>query len=296
MNTHTTQTVRRSSSLVPEVESIAIFHYASQAGSIKNQITLRQNLFSFLLEGEKTVYYAGTSVQIKPGQFLLLSAGNCLMSEKTAGKAGRYQSLLISFDNNLLADFFIRHSETLHTSISKGHEEPFLQFEQDGFLANYLESLQHLLGVDGSISPGMRAVKLEELLLYLNQTHPGHLQKLHLKSQEATDELLIRQAVSASLDHPVTLEELAFLCHVSLSTFKRRFAHLYGNSPTKWFLEKRMQKAARLLRQDKLKASEIYNELGYENLSSFIQSFKQLYGMTPKQYQVSKLAGTDPDQ
>jgi AraC-like DNA-binding protein len=296
MNTHTPQIKQQPSSLGTETESITIFHYESQAVSLKNQITLRQNLFSFLLEGEKTVYYAGASVQIKPGQFLLLSAGNCLMSEKTAGEAGRYQSILISFDNSLLSDFFIRHLATLHAPIDNVQEEPFLQFEQDGFLTNYLQSLLYLLVTDGSISPGMRAVKLEELLLYLNQTHPAYLQMLHQKSQEATDELLIRQAVTANLDRPVTVEELAFLCHVSLSTFKRRFAHLYGNSPTKWFLEKRMQKAARLLGNDKLKASEIYEELGYENLSSFIQSFKQVHGMTPKQYQVSTVAGINPNQ
>lgn len=93
--------------------------------------------------------------------------------------------------------------------------------------------------------------------------------------------------LTAHLDHPVTVEELAFLCHTSLSTFKRRFAKIYGTSPNKWLLEKRMQKAARLLKQGEYKASDIYVDLGYENLSSFVQSFKQVYGITPKQYQLS---------
>ncbi|WP_420152093.1 helix-turn-helix domain-containing protein, partial [Siphonobacter sp.] len=79
----------------------------------------------------------------------------------------------------------------------------------------------------------------------------------------------------------------AFLCHTSLSTFKRRFAKIYGTSPNKWFLEKRMQKAAQLLKQGDYKVSEVYYEIGYENLSSFIQSFKQVYGVTPKQYQLA---------
>jgi AraC-like DNA-binding protein len=73
---------------------------------------------------------------------------------------------------------------------------------------------------------------------------------------------------------------------MSLSSFKRRFARIYGNSPNRWLLEKRMERAAKMLRQEKRKASEIYYELGYENLSSFIQSFKQVYGTTPKQYQL----------
>jgi AraC-like DNA-binding protein len=74
---------------------------------------------------------------------------------------------------------------------------------------------------------------------------------------------------------------------MSLSTFKRRFARLYGNSPNRWLLEKRMEMAAEMLRKSDCKASEIFSELGYENLSSFIQSFKQIYGVTPKQYQLS---------
>jgi AraC-like DNA-binding protein len=48
-----------------------------------------------------------------------------------------------------------------------------------------------------------------------------------------------------------------------------------------------MEKAAQLLKQNGHKASDIYYELGYQNLSSFIQSFKQVHGITPKQYQLN---------
>lgn len=98
--------------------------------------------------------------------------------------------------------------------------------------------------------------------------------------------MLVRQAVTSHIGRPIAVEELAFLCNMSLSTFKRRFAYLYGTSPSRWLLERRMEKAAVLLRQADRNVSELYDELGYENLSSFIQSFKQFYGVTPKQYQV----------
>jgi len=47
-----------------------------------------------------------------------------------------------------------------------------------------------------------------------------------------------------------------------------------------------------LLKQGDRTASEIFPEIGYENLSSFIQGFKQIYGITPKQYQLSGGSGT----
>lgn len=293
MNEQTKPIEQQHSAPATQAEPVVIYQYASQLASTKTRISLQQNLFSFLLEGEKKVEYAGASVQSKPGQFLLLSAGNCLMSEKTAGPSGTYKSILIAFDNHILADFLSRHSSSSPSRPCNAQKEPFLRFEQDDFLANYLESLR-LLVASGLPTPAMRLLKLEELLSYLEQTCPGQLQKLHTKRGESSDELLIRQAVTAGIDQPVTVDELAFLCNISVSTFKRRFAKLYGHSPTKWMLEKRMQKAARLLSQEKRKASEIYDELGYENLSSFIQSFKHVYGLTPKQYQVANLAGGGP--
>ena len=265
-------------------DSVSIIRYNPDTESIKGRIELRQNLFSFLLEGQKSVQYAETQVKITPNQFLLLSSGNCLMTEKIAAPGGRYRSILLFFDNQLLADFFIRHPQV---GVQGKKEAPFLLFEKDAFLINFVESLGFMLASGQALSTDMRRVKLEELLIYLSEQYPEKIQQLRNASYEADEDLLIRQAVTANIYNTITVEELAFLCHMSLSTFKRRFARIYGSSPNKWLLEKRMQKAAQLLRQSECKASEIYFELGYENLSSFIQSFKQVHGITPKQYQLS---------
>lgn len=266
-------------------DSVSIFSYHSNLSSANSRITLQQNMFSFLLEGEKTVSYAGSTVRIKPGEFLLLSAGNCLMSQKIALENGIYRSILLSFDTSVLSDFFSRHTEISHTKTTESHEEPVLIFEKDAFLNHFVESLSFMLAGGQTISANMRLVKLDELLLYLAEHFPGQLQKLRNMTQQANEETLIRQAVMTNIDNLVTVEELAFLCNTSLSTFKRRFAKIYGTSPNKWLFEKRMQKAAQMLVHGNRKASEIYYEVGYENLSSFIQSFKQVYGITPKQYQ-----------
>lgn len=270
------------------MKPVSIICYNSDVVSINNKIKLQQNLFSFLLEGQKSVHYAGTQVIIDPDQFLLLSSGNCLMSEKIASSGGRYRSILLFFDNKLLIDFFIRHpQDLLQASIKKNNETPFLMFEKDVFLLNFIESLGFMLASNRPLSSEMQKLKLEELLLYLSEHYPEKIQQLRNLSYQADDDLLIRQAITASIDNAVTVEELAFLCHMSLSTFKRRFVKIYSTSPNKWLLEKRMQKAAQLLKQGDFKASEIYFELGYENLSSFIQSFKLIHGITPKQYQLS---------
>lgn len=268
-------------------EYLSIQRYRTNKPAARARIMLQQNLFTFLLDGEKTVHFAGTQVTVKPHQFVMLAAGNCLMSEKVAAQNADYHSILIFFDTNLLSEFFNRHASLLDKQTKQSDNHPFLLLEKDEFLVNFTRSLDCMLIDDKPIYHDLQKVKLEELFLYLAVQYPGQLQQIRNMSYEANDDLIVSQAVTSHMDSNITVEELAFLCNMSLSTFKRRFARIYGNSPNRWLLEKRMERAAKMLRQDDRKASEIYYELGYENLSSFIQSFKQIYGMTPKQYQLS---------
>jgi AraC-like DNA-binding protein len=265
---------------------ISIHRYRTSKPAARAKIMLQQHLITFLLDGEKTVHFAGAQVTVKPHQFVMLAAGNCLMSEKVAAENADYHSIILFFDSKLLSDFFSRHAILIGKRTKQSDNHPFLLFEKDEFLINFTRSLDCMLDGDKPIYHGLRKVKLEELFLYLAVQYPGHIQQIGQMSYGANDDLLVRQAVTSHIDNNITVEELAFLCNMSLSTFKRRFARIYGNSPNRWLLEKRMERAAKMLRQDDRKASEIYYELGYENLSSFIQSFKQFYGITPKQYQL----------
>src|SRR5579859_1454873 len=80
--------------------------YESEGPAVKTRVTLQVNLFSFLLEGEKTVHRWGEPIRIRGGQFLLMAGGNTLMSEKLSIN-GRYSSLLFFFDDSVFKDFFL---------------------------------------------------------------------------------------------------------------------------------------------------------------------------------------------
>lgn len=263
----------------------ALWRYDNAQPSIKTRVTIKKNLFSFLLEGEKVVHRPGDPIRIAPGQFLLIAGSNCLMTEKLSTQ-GRYRSLLFFFDDGLLTDFFLKYP--VGDSSIAGGTEPVVCFETDAFIGNFIRSLELLLEQGPPSQGALQQLKLEELLLYLADRYPQKLLALRrLLPGDSSDEQLVA-AVTGNLNHSITVEELAFLCNMSLSTFNRRFARLYGTTPNKWLLKKRMEQAAVLL-NEREKPSEIYFKLGYENHSSFTQSFKQVYGMTPREYQQRRL-------
>jgi len=270
-------------------EKTAIRLYSTNASTGRSRITLTKNLFSFLLDGEKTVHYSGKTMRIDPTQFLLLGGSNCLMSEKLSNN-GLYKSLLFFFDDTVLTDFFGKYGSTIRrTGVQSGRtKEPVVCFEKDAFIRNYLHSLQLMLGEQNSIPPALRQLKFEELMLWLAEKYPEGLLSFQTGSPTDLSDQQLISTVESNLHNHISVEDLAFLCNTSLSTFKRRFARLYGGmSPNKWILQKRMKLAAELL-QHQEKPSEVAYKVGYENHSSFTQSFKQIFGQTPREFQQEK--------
>lgn len=269
-------------------KNIITVPYTSHQNSLKTRIILNYHLFSFLSEGEKIVSYASGTKSINNEQFLFLPAGNCLMSEKVASN-GRYKSTLLFVSKQALKDFFFKIPCNTPSDLVK-HIGPLdvrpKAFKMDEYLKNYLLSL-HMAVTDITLSDEMLNLKFDELMIYLLRQDESLIQYFKALTSEWDEDAYLRRLISIHMDTEVTVEELAFLSNMSLSTFKRKFAKVFGDAPKQWFLKTRMQKAADMLKTDGLKASEIYENLGYDNLSSFVQAFKKVHGVTPKQYQLT---------
>lgn len=81
----------------------------------------------------------------------------------------------------------------------------------------------------------------------------------------------------------VNLERFAFLTGRSLSAFKRDFEKTFNDTPSRWLIQKRLDEAWFLLNKKNKKASDIYLDLGFEDLSHFSFAFKKRFGHSPKE-------------
>ncbi|MFK7756862.1 MAG: helix-turn-helix domain-containing protein [Flavobacteriales bacterium] len=131
----------------------------------------------------------------------------------------------------------------------------------------------------------MLKLKFEEVMLYLWNTQGlDFLYSLVSISTNPNHKFI--QTIENNKLNKLTVRELAFLSNMSISTFKRAFEKHFKSTPSKWFQDKRLNHAAFLLKDKSKRPSDIYEEIGYENLSNFIQTFKLKFGVTPKQYQL----------
>jgi AraC family transcriptional regulator len=85
----------------------------------------------------------------------------------------------------------------------------------------------------------------------------------------------------------ITLEELAKKANVSKYHFCRLFKKQIGISPMKFIMSRKITRAKELLRREDMNISMIAVELGFNDISSFSEKFKQLSGITPTQFRKS---------
>lgn len=259
-----------------ENPDLFVYDFKMTNDVVKGKVNLGMNMFSFLQVGKKQVHFAGTSVAVNKDQSLLLKKGNWLWTELLE-KESTYYCKLFFFSEKILKDFLEKHSKNTKVVAD---EIPYFLIKNDAYIISYLNSLSTISEAPPVFLKNLLSVKFEELMLYLVQKY-GEKFELYLHSLIIKETSGFRKIVESKIHSNLKLEEIAFLCNMSLSTFKRHFIEEYQVSPGKWLQDKRLQKAKDTLALGILKASDIYVDFGYTNLSNFSIAFKNKFGFNP---------------
>lgn len=84
--------------------------------------------------------------------------------------------------------------------------------------------------------------------------------------------------------HPLSLDTLSSLVHLSKYHFAREFKKYTGSTPNDYLLGLRIRHACILLLNSALSVEQIANEAGIHNMSNFIRQFKKRTGLTPSAF------------
>lgn len=261
--------------------SIQVVDYRSWKSQARSKINLGKHVFSFLVEGSKEVAGDQRIATIENDSFLLLKAGHCLMTETVSSERSAYRSMLMFFQDEDLLNLLEKNETTIPP---RTDVDSFQVCTYDAYTKHFVKGLEGVLQLEADQQDKLLKIKFEEIMTYLIQRDGESFVAsiLHPKDDPV---VRFKRVIESNRYTKLTLAELAFLCNMSLSTFKREFGKHYPSPPSKWFQERRLEHAAYQLKNKQLRASELYEEAGYDSLSNFIQAFKKMYGQTPKQYQ-----------
>lgn len=137
--------------------------------------------------------------------------------------------------------------------------------------------------VEGNLTLDRPMVELKtmEALMAIANSRPDLL--TILKEYARPERADLENFMQHNFMYNIPLEKLAKMSGRSLSTFNREFKALFHESPHKWIKQERLEMAKRLLIQTPKIPSDVYLEVGFEDLAHFSRSFKKHFGMNPSQ-------------
>lgn len=89
-------------------------------------------------------------------------------------------------------------------------------------------------------------------------------------------------------DTPPSAQELAYKVGLNEYKLKAGFKYMYGTTIFNFLKEYKLEKAKEWLISENARVNEVATRIGYTNISHFIAAFKNRFGITPKQFLLSK--------
>ncbi|TVT40090.1 AraC family transcriptional regulator [Hymenobacter setariae] len=242
-----------------------------------------EHVFSYQLAGTLLLDEGSQTHALVPGTFRFLRRNHLVKFQKQLPADGsEFRSLSVSFSQDMLRALAQEYGYPAAARQPPG--TAVLALPDHPLYQSYLASLRPYEQLALPDHAALLALKAREAVLVLLQVNPELRDVLFDFSEPGKIDL--EAFMQKNFRFNVAISRFAYLTGRSLATFKRDFERLFRTSPSRWLVQRRLQEAYYLLKEKSKTPSEVYLEVGFEDLSHFSFAFKKAYGVAP-----SKLLG-----
>lgn len=245
-----------------------------------------ETCFLFITKGAFLYRTPTNLLAFNDGDAMLSKCGNYFIEEVSVNRDSEQKTIAAIgayFYPSIVKDFF--NNDLTINSFRNGFDAIKVNIEP--LMKLFIESIDYIIDNPSLADECLILNKLKELLLILSKSEKAESINAFVASLFIAHEYDFHEIVRQNQYSNLSLSELAHLCNLSLATFKRKFTKLYGVSPAKYFLSKRMDKSRHLLAIQFTSITDIAYECGFDSVSNFDRSFKRHFGKSPKEYRLS---------
>ncbi|MET4084191.1 AraC-like DNA-binding protein [Pedobacter sp. UYP30] len=235
-----------------------------------------EHALSFIISGESHLYTSRGREVFGKGTIGLIRRNQLVKAVKMRGADGvAFHAVNIFLDQESLRGYSAKNNV-----YAAGHYmgEPLLLLREDPFLIGFFQSLIPYFDHPGKLTQALSALKTSEAIELLLRDPTI---KNFLFDFSEPFKIDLETFMTKNYMFNVAIKEFARLTGRSLATFKRDFTKTFNSTPERWIRERRLQQAHFLIAMQGRQSSEVYLDVGFENLSHFSQAFKSFYGYNP---------------
>ena len=155
-------------------------------------------------------------------------------------------------------------------------------------ISRFIDSLDFYFSNPTLVNNDLIELKIKELILLLVQTKNITSILELVADLYSAKSVHLKNIIELHLYSNLSIEELAKLSNLSISSFKRQFKKEFNDSPNNYIITKKIEKAKELLSITDIPISEIAYEIGFNDPLYFTRLFKNKTGTSPTSYRLKK--------
>jgi AraC-like DNA-binding protein len=230
-----------------------------------------------MLSGEAQYFSNEGTFVMAEGAIALMRRNQLFKKLKKAGPDGRPPSLISLFlEQNVLRQYALENNISKQSAYNGS---AMVNLTENKFLKGYFDSLIPYLTDPKKLNTKIAELKTFEAIELLLQT--SEVFRNFLFDFQEPFKIDLEAYMHHNYKYNISLSSFAKLTGRSLSSFKRDFTKTFETTPEKWMQKKRLEEAHFLISNKKQRPSDVYLEVGFENLSHFSFAFKKLFGVAP---------------
>lgn len=241
--------------------------------------------FLYVLNGGAQPVSSLKVVKVLEKEAVLMKCGSYFFRMLPSDATGNYAAVAVHFYPDVLRKVYRNEVPSfLKTGQYSSFKSGVVKFKAEELLQKYFDQILFYFDSPGLVSEELLILKLKELFLLLDNTANAPAIREILANLFTPKTYGFKEVIEAHICSNLTLEALAEITNLSESSFKREFRKIYQESPGNYFKNRKLDKAAGLLKATDLNVSEIAYDCGFNDLANFTVAFKRKYGCPPSTY------------
>ncbi|NJO87847.1 MAG: helix-turn-helix transcriptional regulator [Chloroflexia bacterium] len=239
-------------------------------------------MFYLFRRGKYKINSPYNQVSISSKESVLLKCGTYFSDLIDQTESELYKIIVIHLPKLILKDIYLNDFPPILKS-SKA-KLPINKIESPELVREFIKGLYFYFDNPSLVSEELLVLKIKELILLLVQTRYADSVNALLQQLFTPQQIDLGEVVNSHLFSDLSVEDLAQLCHMSISTFKRQFKTLFNDTPANYIKLKRLERAKELLAVNNLTISDIAYQTGFSDVAHFSNAFKSAYLLSPTEW------------
>lgn len=257
---------------------------------VKYNLMDNEACFLHVIEGKSMTVSEIDKIYLQAKDSVLMKCGNYISSMLPSKSDNYFQFFAVHFHLDVIEKVYKNELPAFLKPDQNISPKSFVRIENKSLINHFMEGMKiYFQYPPNLIDEELLILKFKEILMLLAQNDKSSSVHNILSSLFTPVTFTLRQVIEAHLYTNISVDQLASLCNISVSTFKREFSKTYNSPPAIYLKNRKLEKSKELLNLSEKRINEIAFECGFTDVSHFSKSFIQKYGTTPSEYRLNQI-------